>query len=512
MQKLFGQVARASKNEPRFSSSIRKFILTAFSGLALLASPMLAHKARAEAPPIPSQEIGAYALEGPKVTLKNGKQREEAHFCAHSININCILIVNGPADVTVLYYPIIPKVSFKTPGPIRVSYSLDGTNFDQDSQTSLSNLRTTDVDLDKSLGVGSPIEISFTAMEGSHKFLILTPKGFLKVEKVEAQVPMPPLVPLADPENTPPAPAQLDSPATQPPKGSPGDTTVSVAAKIEKPKTEEVPIITLDSDILRFAALGEDENAGHIANVAMLGRLSFDNNFGLLLGSYVKRYRLALEGNNHKTDVTLTSGGLLFGPSVVLKSGRLSIMALVGRQSIDTDVNTEEGLQGITVDRSMPAELGLRLQYDSDLFKAMLEASNNPVNPGMLRLAHNTQYIRLPTGTHPELELDARLLHLLRPNKSETPLGSSVDDRTVYLELLAEAPFTFGPVTVSLLGGGESLVDSGPTRVTGLAGGGLEFHVWRLRIGGRVLLNPAEISHLPRAMVTVEFLSERTVE
>jgi len=513
MQKLFENTNGRSKSEHKLTSSVKRFFACAFAGLALLASPMLAHQARAQPPP--SAEIGAHSLEGTKVTLKNGKQKEEVYFCAHSINRECVLNVNGPAEVTVFYYPIIPKVSFKTSGPIRISYSLDGTNFDQDAQTELSTLRTTDIDLDKSLGIGVPIEISFTALEGSHKFIVLTPKGFLKVSNVSEQIPMPDLVPLPPPEVA----ARLDAPPNETSKGSAGDSTttqgVSLTAKTEKPKELDRPVVSLESDILRFDGIGENNNAGHVGNLDIVGKLSFDDRFGLLLGAYVKIYRLALDKNNHETDVDLTSVGVLVGPSFVLKPGSVfSVMLLGGTQSTGTDVNTNEELQGTTVDRKMPIEVGLRLQYDSSLLQAMLEATTNPINPGTLRLAHNAEYVTLPTGTHPKLDLDMRLLHLLRPNQNETPLGSSVDDRNVYLEALAELPFTYRAVTASLLGGGESLVDasSRSTHASGLAGLGLEFHIWRLRIGGRALVNPAHLEHLPRAMITAEFLSERTVE
>jgi hypothetical protein len=445
-------------------------------------SPLAEREARAEG--VTETDKNGHRILGTKVELTDGKTSPEVHILVRQQNLLPVVEVEGPANLTVRFYPALNKNRFE--GGNEVSMPIQYTIAEVGGEAPITNSYPgvfTESEFKSpnlsgsGLVVGTPAEFTVKVRKGTFRFSVTQPNGFLEVVNVEhvEEKPQPPAPePPAEPKQMPKIPVATEPPVEQKPE-----------KPAEEPKKEQRPVVQFSGEHARVHELGSHENTGDLNSMLLVGDIKAGEKFSVLLAGAFTSNSLELEMPDAVTKLRSFSGDGGLGVRYMNGSHSMHVLALAGYRSVSTDVRSLADDRTYD-DKDGSFGYGAQAGYSFDRwFAATVSGSNDPFNPFSGRI-----FGALPYGwvsnAYPNAELDLRWLHSLKPVEQENVVGVvDLADNAFHGRLALGLPlFRAGPVVPSALVAGEMNTSKDGVHGDVLLGGalGLDFLEDRLKI------------------------------
>jgi len=496
-KELTGQRDTQSDVSRRESGPVSRFAARcAIIGALAFASPLLGGTAFAQQPtpapetaqpvaaaPSSTQPVAAapssarpeHRVRGETTTLTDGSTSISAYLVLRGSPTPSSIEVEGPAKVSVRFYPVVSRERFATPQvdvQRTISYSLGpsggaAVSSTYDGNTRMSAFTNRDVD-QATLAIGTPIDMVLNVAAGRQVLSFPDMNGFFQVVSVEAPAPPRPIQPAV--------PAQPAQPAVRP-------ATPQETYEYGQVDNNLRPVFLLEFERTPLHGIGtqgilEDGGSGNTGDIYAanaIGTIRLSDRFGLMLGGMFTTYGLRLVQPQWETTLRSYSGNLAAGFSFAQSGHYVYALAFGGYHGITT--NIQSYADGRTLDTLFNGgEFGGMAGYEYSRFvRLRVSGSNNPFNPLQVHAYGAIPYTWTP-GVYPSIEADFRWMHALAPAEHSGLIGlASVSENAFYVRALASVPtWRLGPVVPIIVGGGEFNISGGSlTSGTGIFGGGL---------------------------------------
>jgi hypothetical protein len=519
-----------SKEKTKVPSAIGSTILSGFLLLSQLPD------AKAERPlPQPEKCMEGkhrgmdYVLYGKKVIVYAEEGGMYGCLVYGKDNRNVILNIHS-SNFTMDFYPFVEKKEFALRKKVEsgVAYDVNGKLQSRKALVGLSNLKIKGVELPPGWGLGTPIGVDFSpksdekddalalvpltpdtiiVTSGDGVVVLKSQKGHQLVgprptrDELDSTDEEPPLVQITlkkeeKPAEKPPEkpfssekPAEkpaLEETAKKPPIISVSEPLVE-ASPSEEEESASPPIIIGEAERITFSGLGEHGNSGEINDAELLGAIGLTDGLSLVVGASTGIYNLSSETNEAENKLGLLSVNAVLG--IRFDSGRHAIFAMPygGVNYVTPDLISKLERPGSKYSL-LEFEFGGRAGYEyGEFFGVSVQGSNNPFNPGLVRL-----YAALPYSwvedAYPRLDVVSRWLHLIRPN-NDGSLGGELDYNNILTNANLKLPIApLGPVLPSAIAGLEvNIASNDEVNVDGYFGGTLAILLGRIRLEGGYL-------------------------
>jgi hypothetical protein len=471
-------ISRQNQNQPRADITRKTPVHTAIKATLLSAALLLSYLPKAEAKqPAPKSKKcweGDGRINGSFVTLRGdaGGTVSGCMVYHEKHGGDTAVSVSDPTKLLLDFYPIISKEDFKGDRRrvIEIIYLLNDEIKSFKASVKPVNLELDGFKLPKDLTLGTPVRLplydeSEEVIAVEHTKLALLGMGGVLIPKdskgtpIMAQpfpVDIPSLVPV--PTEKPSDAKTAEKPVPKQPGKKPPEkeekppavkeTIAEGPAKApEKPeeKAEQPaekakrPLLSLAGRRLMLSSLGEFDNRGEINDVELLYLPSINDTIAITLGGYMGHRNIAVTTVDAETAIMLTSGGgvaglrLRFGDHTVFADVFGGIRHVLPRFKSKNDASRRSEYA------EMQAEFGGRVGYDfDDMFGLVLLGSNNPFTVGQLRAYASLPYTWTP-GDHLRVDVDARWLHLIKPNTGER-MGGTLDQGNILFDTTVKIP------------------------------------------------------------------------
>lgn len=314
------------------------------------------------------------------------------------------------------------------------------------------------------------------------------------------------------PEKQPEKPKAVEktTPKVSPkkPEATPAKKKVSKEPLVEakasaEEETAAPPFISLAFERVTLSNLGEHGNSGDLNDVEVLVMPQLSESLALIVGASSGINNLSADTAETGTNLRMVTGNVVAG--VLFNTGEHTLFGSVygGVSHLAPDVASKLGEPGSEYE-IWGAEYGGRVGYAyGNIFGLLVQGGNNPLNPGLARL-----YLGLPLtwaeGVYPRLDVDARLLRLIKPN-ADGSLGGELSDTNVLTRANVKVPMVrLGPVVPSILAGCELSGSSEGVEADGFFGGSLTLLIGPVEFeggylhsinGNHVVIVKANLSH-----------------
>ncbi len=422
-------------------------------------------------PPVAAPSTTAapeHRVRGETTSLTDGSTSISAYIVIRGSQTPSTIEVDGPARVTLLFYPVVSRDRFTAPdaqvqrsigyslGPATGGASAPST---YEGSTRMSALTNRDVDA-TALAIGTPIEMTINVAAGRQALAFPDMNGFFQVVRVEAPAP--------------PRPIQPAQPVARP---------VQPAAPVARPEVDEHsepliyrrPLAMFEGGMFPLNGIGSAGNSGTMYEGLVLGTIPVTDRFGIVLGGLVTSTGLTLQMPNAET--TLRGYSAALGAGVSFREGRHYAYALGfgGYNGITTHINSFA--DGRTLDEwAHEFEYGGLGGYEYGRYFALrVQGGNNPFNPLSAHAFGALPYTWTP-GVYPSIDVNFLWLHALTPVDASNMVGlTRLNENAFNIRILGTVPtYRLGPVVPTIVGGGEFNVAGGSvTSGTGIIGGGL---------------------------------------
>ena len=333
-----------------------------------------------------------------KVHLASKKQREVEAFYTLGADaqqgkpkpiIKCI----GPAKVVVEIYPLINTKQQNDGDPLALSYTIDGKTITRNEVIKLSDLSMKDAKhkkYDISLGeyvIALPMKREFTIGAGTHELLILSPPGFLRWVSSEEMKPL-----------------HLPQPVPQ-------SQQIVIKKPEPKPVENKSPVLDFRGKRMEFVSGKSSGDINELDGVVAVKNLG--SHVSLLAGTHLSSHGISSTYPDGTADLRLGSFNLGVGVSLSGRGHTVSALPFAGARIIFPSFS------GLSPARETAFEFGGTMRYIfKDRFGATATGSNNPANPVSFSAFAKVPYGWVK-GFYPQLELDARWVHIFRDNRVE---------------------------------------------------------------------------------------------
>ncbi|MFN7991683.1 MAG: hypothetical protein U0R44_06005 [Candidatus Micrarchaeia archaeon] len=436
---------------------------SSFAALSILSSPLLERQAFAQPQPevserreTPQRDV-RFEVAGTQLPLRNGDTETQAYQVFEQQNIAPAVTLEGPATVTVRFYPIIsPQQLDQASGRLdySVSYTIDGGSPAQARLSTMSSTATSPrLDL-SGLAIGTPGEFTVAIEAGRHVVRVQSPTGF--VEVVRAQAPQPAQPPVQQVQQPP-----VQPPVQQPPAQEESHTFESVRSPF-----------SLNYEGYWLSGPRSSNDSGFVNRLDAMYRHRFNSLVALDVGLSAGWSRATLDSSLASARVDVIDPQAAAGVSVFLGRNTLYALAVGGLEVMRYSLSIPDGRSREAT--SYGPIYGGRIGYDyNDIFGLSGELTNNHLNPLTVRARVALPYSWV-TDARPTLDLSLRLLNSLRPDTSSPLLGTTnLDEKTILLNGNLILPvYRLGPVLPEALLGFryDRRIDSGTDNAALLLG------------------------------------------
>jgi len=409
-----------------------------------------------------------HRVRGETTSLTDGSTSISAYIVIRGSQTPSTIEVEGPARVTLLFYPVVSRDRFTAPDAQvqrSIGYSLGPatggapTASTYDGSTRMSAFTNRDVD-QSALAIGTPIEMTINVAAGRQALTFPDMNGFFQVVRVQ-----PP---------APPRPIQPAQPVARP---------VQPVAPVATPQGDEHseplihrrPLAMFEGGMFPLHSIGSAGNSGTMYEGLVQGTIPVTDRFGIVVGGLVSSTGLTLQMPNAETSLRGYLAAL--GAGVSFREGRHYAYALGygGYNGITTHVYSFA--DGRTLD-DWAHEFGYGGMggYEYGRYFALrVQGGNNPFNPLSAHAFGALPYTWTP-GVYPSIDVNFLWLHALAPVDTPNMVGlTRLNENAFNIRILGTVPtYRLGPVVPTIVGGGEFNVAGGSvTSGTGIIGGGL---------------------------------------
>ncbi len=471
-----------------------------------------------------------YLLYGKKVIVYTEEGGMYGCLVYGKDNRNVILNLYS-SQFTMEFYPFVEKKEFALRKKVEseVAYDINGKLQSRKALVGLLDLKIKGFELPPGWGIGTPIRVDFapqtdekdealpltplipdtiTVTSGDGVVVLKSQKGSELVgprptrdELDSADKELPPLVPVNLEKEEKPAEKPIEEPVPSEKsaeKPAPEETAekppvISVleplveALPTEEEESASPRIIVGEAERITFSGVGEHGNSGEINDAELLGIIGLTDGLSLVVGASTGIYNLSSETNEAENNLGLLSVNAVLG--IRFDSGRHGFFALPygGVNYVTPDLISKLERPGSKYSL-FEFEFGGRAGYEyGEFFGVSVQGSNNPFNPGLVRL-----YAALPYSwvedAYPRLDVVSRWLHLIRPN-NDGRLGGDLDYNNILTNANLKLPIApLGPVLPSAIAGLEvNVASNNKVSVDGYFGGTLAILLGRIRLEGGYL-------------------------
>lgn len=423
----------------------------------------------------PSAARPEYRVRGETTSLTDGSTSRSTYIVIRGSPTPSVIEVEGPARLTVRFYPVVDRTRFATPQDEverTISYSLGpagGTAepLTHTGTTGMTDFTNPDVD-QNALVIGRGMDMAINVAAGRHALSFPDMNGFFEVINVEpppAPRPIQPAIPVSPPQ-----------PVPNPPTPEPGHEYGEIDESLR-------PVVSVEFERAPLRGIGtqglmEDGSSGNMGDLYFanaIGTIRLSDRFGLMLGGMFSTCGLTLIQPQWETALRGYFGNLAAGVSFQQDGHYAYLLAYGGYSGIATNIQSYS--DGRSLDTLFSGfGFGGMAGYEYGRFvRLRVSGGNNPFNPLSVRAYGALPYTWTP-GVYPFVQADFLWLHAMTPAEGSNQVGLiALNENSFNMRAIAGVPiWRLGPVVPYVLGGGEFNIAGGSvTNGTGIFGGGL---------------------------------------
>jgi hypothetical protein len=493
-------LSRKEQVKGTFDSAKARIAASAVAALIAFGSPLLENRAFAQAPaPAPTEVAAPAPVQDAKpapdacappscevkaeiAMMSDGKANPKVFTVVRPSTESAgklfTLEVDGPATVTLQFYPAVLTSRFKTNDTTvdkKIEYSVGPVGSDAVAQSFEGVTRQSEFkspDMAEGLSVGTPLTFTVKLPKGRNVIRHVSPNGFMEVVSV---------VPVVE-EQKPVA-------ATQPAATQPAKTLV--AADTNQPGSVAIDIYGEHQWLRDF---GDSKNSGMLTDASLLFRRNWSN-VGLYGGVLGTSYQMALDAPSALSTLRMTSVDGELGLSLHFGAHTIKAGGIAGLRMIDRSMTPKVAiLSPFEGGMAYDFEFGGKASYDFNrMLGLIVRGSNNPFNP-----LTGQAYFIFPVGwapdnANPELSFLFRWMHALQPGDDAKVGGFNLNENNYLMHINTKIPvWKIGPFVPSVMADLE--LDKAPSKTTALfyVGGLLGVRTNTFRIDAGAAANVAD--------------------